>query len=72
MIIDLTPGAERLLREAAAEAGQEPADYAHRAGRPIGIADAWVASTALRYRIPLLTNNPDDFAGVSGLTMITV
>ena len=44
---------------------------AKRAGRPIGVADAWIAATALHFTVPLVTHNADDFAGVSGLSIIT-
>ena len=44
---------------------------ARRAGRPISTADAWIAATALRYDVPLLTHNASDYAGVSGLKIIT-
>ena len=44
---------------------------ARRVGRPIGVADAWVAATALRYGLSLVTHNPSHFAGVAGLTIIT-
>jgi tRNA(fMet)-specific endonuclease VapC len=44
---------------------------ARRAGRPILAADAWVAATALTYAVSLVTNNPADFAGVQGLTIIS-
>ncbi len=46
-------------------------DSARRAGKPILTADAWVAATALSYGVPLVTNNPGDFAGVAGLTVVT-
>jgi tRNA(fMet)-specific endonuclease VapC len=49
----------------------EATDSARRAGRPIMTADAWVAATALAYGVPLVTNNPNDFAGVAGLTVIS-
>lgn len=49
----------------------EATDSAQRAGRPILTADAWVAATALAYDVPLVTNNPGDFAGVQGLTIIS-
>jgi tRNA(fMet)-specific endonuclease VapC len=45
---------------------------ARRAGRPIQSSDAWIAATALLYGIPLVTHNPDDFAGVAGLTVISI
>lgn len=53
------------------EAWAEATDGARRVGRPIQTADAWVAATALRYGVPLVTNNPSDFAGVAGLTVIS-
>jgi predicted nucleic acid-binding protein len=49
----------------------EATDSARRAGKPIMTADAWVAATALAYAVPLVTNNPSDFAGVAGLTIIS-
>jgi predicted nucleic acid-binding protein len=33
--------------------------------------DAWVAATALAYGLPLVTNNPSDYTGVAGLTVIS-
>jgi predicted nucleic acid-binding protein len=44
---------------------------ADRAGRPIGVADAWMAATAKGLDCPLITDNPSDFAGVDGLKIIT-
>jgi tRNA(fMet)-specific endonuclease VapC len=44
---------------------------AKRCGRAIQSADAWIAATALLIQAPLLTNNPDDFAGVAGLPLIS-
>ncbi len=49
----------------------EVSDQARRKGRPIGVADAWVAATALTLDIALVTHNPGDYAGVTGLTIIT-
>lgn len=40
-------------------------------GRPITVADAWIAATALNYKAPLVTHNPSDFYNVAGLTVIT-
>jgi tRNA(fMet)-specific endonuclease VapC len=44
-----------------------------RAGQGLVISpqDAWIAATALRYQTPLVTHNPDDFAHIPGLTIIT-
>ncbi len=44
---------------------------ARRNGRPIQSADAWIAATALRFSIPLITHNGSDYLGVSGLHVIT-
>src|SRR2546426_639775 len=38
-------------------------------GRPIQPGDCWVAATALRFDLPLLTNNARDFAGISTLRL---
>jgi predicted nucleic acid-binding protein len=46
-------------------------DGARRQGRPIQTADAWIAATALHLGVPLVTHNPADYAGVSGLTVLT-
>lgn len=39
--------------------------------QPIGVADAWVAATALAYGLELVTHNPADFAAIPGLTVVT-
>jgi tRNA(fMet)-specific endonuclease VapC len=41
------------------------------AGRPISSQDAWIAATALRHDLPLVTHNSKDFVGVSNLRLIT-
>ena len=41
------------------------------AGQPISPQDAWIAATALRYEVALVTHNPVDFSGIEGLTIIT-
>src|SRR5262249_37275762 len=38
-----------------------------RRGQPIGVADAWIAATALLHGCELVTHNPGDFQGISGL-----
>ena len=42
-----------------------------RRGRPIATADAWNAATALLLDLPLVTHNAGDYAGVTGLTVIS-
>ncbi len=50
----------------------EATDGARRKGRPISVADACgAAATALHHGVPLVTNNPDHYAGVEGLTTIS-
>lgn len=39
-------------------------------GRPISPQDAWIAATALRYELPLVTHNVRDFEKVSQLQII--
>jgi predicted nucleic acid-binding protein len=43
----------------------------YRAAQPIGVADAWVAATALAHGVELVTHNPNHFRGIPGLTVIT-
>jgi tRNA(fMet)-specific endonuclease VapC len=40
-------------------------------GRPMSAQDAWVAACALRHGYPLVTHNAADYAGVTGLIMIS-
>ena len=40
-------------------------------GRRIECADAWVAATAVRYDVPLVTHNREDYLGVPGLKLIS-
>lgn len=40
-------------------------------GKPVSIADAWVAATALAYSIPLVTHNYKDFKDISNLQIIS-
>ncbi len=44
---------------------------AARKARPIGVADAWIAATALAHGVELVTHNPSDFQSIPGLTVIT-
>ena len=41
-------------------------------GQPISPQDAWIAATALRYHLPLLTHDPGAFKIVRGLELIAV
>ena len=41
-------------------------------GRPIAYADAWIAASAVQYKIPLVTHNAKDYEAVESLTILTV
>jgi len=40
-------------------------------GRIPGYADSWIAATALRHNLVLITHNPRDFSGIEGLKLWT-
>ena len=40
-------------------------------GRPITFADAWIAASALRLNVPLVTHNARDYRAVEKLTILT-
>lgn len=40
------------------------------AGTPVGIMDVFIAATALRMDIPVVTNNSRDFSRIAGLKVI--
>lgn len=42
------------------------------AGHPLSPQDAWVAATALRHALPLVTHNVSDYQGIAALDMRTV
>ena len=42
-----------------------------RTGLPISPQDAWIAATALRYDLALVTHNPADYHAIPGLTIIS-
>ena len=42
-----------------------------RQAQPIGTADAWIAAAALVHGCDLVTHNPSDFQGISGLSIVT-
>lgn len=43
----------------------------HKIGRPISSQDAWIAPTALRYDLPLVTHNIKDFQEIPKLVLYT-
>lgn len=43
---------------------------ARSVGRRVEVADAWIAATALPYDAPPVTNNPTDYAGVTGIQLV--
>jgi tRNA(fMet)-specific endonuclease VapC len=46
---------------------------AHRqgVGRPIDCGDAWIAATALRHGLPLLSHNAADYSDIPGLQLVS-
>lgn len=42
-----------------------------RSGRPIECNDAWIAATAIRHNLPLLTHNHHDVAGIQHLQVVS-
>ncbi|KOR38511.1 MULTISPECIES: type II toxin-antitoxin system VapC family toxin [Planktothricoides] len=40
-------------------------------GRPISPQDAWIAATALRHNLPLVTHNVKDFLDIPNLQLLT-
>jgi predicted nucleic acid-binding protein len=42
------------------------------AGRTIAPQDAWIAATALRHQLPLITHNPGDFQHIAGLEVRSI
>lgn len=42
-----------------------------QAGRPMGSEDCWIAATARRHGIPLLTHNARDYELIDGLRVIS-
>lgn len=44
---------------------------AARKSKTIAVDDAWIAATAVAFDCPLVTHNPNDFADIEGLCVIT-
>ncbi len=44
---------------------------AHKNGRPIDVADSWIAAAALLFDITLVTHNRRDFVNVANLKIIS-
>lgn len=46
---------------------------AHRAGigKPISCGDCWIAATAIRHDLPLITHNASHYADIPGLNVMT-
>jgi len=42
-----------------------------KAGLPISPQDGWIAATALRYKLALVTHHPDDYQAIPRLTIIS-
>lgn len=42
------------------------------AGRPLSPQDAWIAATALRHSLPLITHNVSDYQGIPNLEVRSV
>lgn len=40
-------------------------------GRPMSLQDSWIAATALRHGMPIVTHNRRHFENIPGLTVIT-
>lgn len=43
-----------------------------RRRQPIAVDDAWIAATALKHDIPLVTHNRSDFDGIPNLNVISL
>jgi tRNA(fMet)-specific endonuclease VapC len=47
-------------------------DRCRRAGQPIQTADAWIAATAQRWQIPLVTTDFRDYEGIDDLEVVPI
>lgn len=55
--------------DALAHRWAEVTDLRRRMGHPISAGDAWIAATALRHNLPLITHNAADYSDITGLQM---
>lgn len=49
----------------------EVSDGARRRGRPVGVADAWIAATAMLHETLLGTHNREHFSSIDGLRIVS-
>jgi tRNA(fMet)-specific endonuclease VapC len=49
----------------------EVSAHRQRQGKPISSGDCWIAASALRHDLPLVTHNADHYASIPGLKIIT-
>ncbi len=47
-------------------------DQCRRAGQPIQVADAWIASAARQWRVPLVTADFRDYAAIDDLEIVPI
>jgi tRNA(fMet)-specific endonuclease VapC len=45
--------------------------HCHRRGRPREHNDLWIAATALRYELPVITHNVRDFSDIPNLSVVS-
>ena len=50
----------------------EVVDHCRRAGQPIQTADAWIASAARQWRVPLVTADFRDYAAIGDLDVVPI
>jgi predicted nucleic acid-binding protein len=66
---DLTPFQVIPFTSEIAEESSRLQAWAQHNGRPIGINDLYVASTAVQLKLPLVTRNKHDFEKIPALTL---
>jgi tRNA(fMet)-specific endonuclease VapC len=57
--------------EPMADAWAQIADHRSRMGRPIECGDCWIAATAVRHSLPLVSHNGKHYADIPGLRLIS-